>query len=282
MARVVGQTEEGDEVLFSRAYLKEPSALRDSLRFRRRLFGWFSQNLTGSEYLRFAYDVIEELGASIAQYKVAGPYETFFIEGELRDVLDSITLMGKVCGDGRTGDLRVFVSRAFREESMGYVLNKAGRVRFSVDAEYERSRFSVIDGLGSGRFKAVRASVEDAFEKLDREPFETKAAVRSMFEAVETLCKVLGDHNEDLNERMIQKRIRPIAIDVYGATDSSAQSFAEQTVEAFIKWVNAGHRYRHGQKTEEPHDPPLELAVAFLSQGAAYIRFLIDLGGKKG
>ena len=150
-------------------------------------------------------------------------------------------------------------------------------MRFFVDEEFERTRFSLIDGLGDPKFKAVRPAVAAAFSKLDQAPISTKEAVRNIHEAVETLCKVLGDHTDDLDQGMVKKRIRPMVARIYSALDTSAQSFADQGVEAFIKWVDAGHKYRHGPKAEEPHDPPLEWTIAYRANGASCIRLLIDV-----
>jgi len=279
---------EGEDsgALFSRAYLRSSTSQRDSARFRTRLYARFDKVLSSDEAAKFYDFVKSELGVSIPSGAFALDYRRFFEEGELRDVLDAVSLVWLILGIGHRSETAknwlAFVTRVFQEENLGYVVNEHGAVRYLVDQEFERTRFAVIEGLGVPRYKAVRVAVEEAFKKLDAEPFDTKTAVRSMFEAVETLCKVLGDHNDDLDERMVQKRIKPIVGRVYGAMDASAQSFSEQTIEGFIKWVNAGHRYRHGQNTGEPHDPPLELTVAFLSQGAAHIRFLIDLHVKKG
>jgi hypothetical protein len=53
---------EDELALFSRAYLKEPSTLRDSGPFWRRLFRWFRQNVfDDSELLNFSDKVTEEL-----------------------------------------------------------------------------------------------------------------------------------------------------------------------------------------------------------------------------
>ena len=263
--------------LFSRVYLREESVLRDSERFRRRLHAWFSEHLYKSDIELFSSLVKQELGASISSSAYATQYQSFFLEAPVRDVLDCISLLYAVLRDGRTADLREFVARVFKEECLGYTLNKAGAVRFAVDAEYERNRFAIIDGMGAQKFAAVRTAVESAFARLDQQPPDTKGAVRDMFEGAETLAKLLADVTEDLDEGMVRKRIKPIAHRKYTAKDESSIAFADQMLESFIKWVNAGHKYRHGPKTEEPRSPPLELAVAYVSNGAGYIRFLIDL-----
>ncbi len=35
--------------------------------------------------------------------------------------------------------------------------------------------------------------------------------------------------------------------------------------------------YRHGQDTPEPVMPPLPLALALISNGASYLRFLVEV-----
>jgi hypothetical protein len=44
-------------------------------------------------------------------------------------------------------------------------------------------------------------------------------------------------------------------------------------------WITGAQPYRHGQEVEEPAEPPVELVVAFLSAGAVYLRWLIELYG---
>ena len=276
--------EEDPDALFSRVYLRPDTPIRDSVRFRTRVESQFYD--AAPDRLTLGARIESELGVRVPRSARGYYWPPFFEKAEMRDVLDTITLAYKLLvetGQATTAKTwRTFVARVLHEEGLGYVINERGAIRKFIDEEFERARASTIDGLGDGRFTAVRVAVEDAFKKLDREPFETKAAVRSMFEAVETLCKVLGDHNENLDEGMVKKRIKPMVSRVYGAEDASAQSFAEQGIEGFAKWVNSGHRYRHGPKAEEPHDPPLELTVSFLSQGAAHIRFLIDVYAKNG
>jgi hypothetical protein len=247
------------------------------------LQSWFLTKLHDVERSDAYTAITSELGVT----PPAGPWGTawgsFFEHAELRDILDTITLTFRVLarrgGAARTREFHAFVTRVFHEESLGYVMDDNGGVRFSIDAEYERNRFSVIDGLAGVRYGAVRAAAENAFKRMDGKP-DTKAAVREMFEAAETLCKLIASTNEDLDERMVQKRLKPIASRAYASVDPSAQSFAEQVLEGFVKWVNAGHKYRHGPKTEEPRAPTLELAVFYLSNGAAFIRFLIDLDAR--
>jgi len=170
-----------------------------------------------------------------------------------------------------------FAQRVFQEESLGYKLDAMGGVHYHVDAEFERNRVSVLSALGQPRFQAVSRAFEDAHKKLDAQPSDTKGAVRDLFEASETLFKLLTESNQDLSERSVRSVLKPIVQRFYQSIDSSATSFGEHLLESFCQWVNAGHRYRHGQNTEEPHAPTLEAAIAFVSIGASFIRWLIEL-----
>lgn len=276
-----------EEVLgafFSRVYLRPATSLSDSARFRRRLHAWIQNNLSRGECARFSRTVRQELGAPIPESEWASQFNDFFLNGELRDVLDTISVLDAVLADYRFAgaeikhrEWRTFVARAFNEEGLGYVVDSRGGVRYSVDEEYERNRFSVINGLGAPRYAAVKQAVENAFSRLDARE-DTKAAVRDMFEAAEILAKLMTGLNEDLDERMVQRRLKPIAQRLYDK-NKAAGPFADQMLEGFAKWVSAGHKYRHGHATEEPLAPPIDLAVAYVSNGAAYIRLLADLDG---
>jgi hypothetical protein len=61
------------------------------------------------------------------------------------------------------------------------------------------------------------------------------------------------------------------------AADPVATMAGARLAQSFADWVDAAHPYRHGQKSEEPVEPPEELAVLLVSQGASFVRWLVDL-----
>lgn len=88
------QIPEGE--LFSRVYLREPTPLRDSPRFRTRLYGYIAQYLWDFRN-DFVEIIIRELGISIPTFQTSTNYYEwhilgFFTDSELRDILDSISL----------------------------------------------------------------------------------------------------------------------------------------------------------------------------------------------
>jgi hypothetical protein len=61
------------------------------------------------------------------------------------------------------------------------------------------------------------------------------------------------------------------------AGDAVALRAAMKQLASFKDWVDASHNYRHEQGSEEPVQPPIDLAVLAVSNGAAYIRWLVAL-----
>ncbi len=120
----------------------------------------------------------------------------------------------------------------------------------------------------------------DLLRALIPQPIDTKAAVRDIFEGMETLVKLLTNSNKNLDEAMIKKALAPLLRQIPEYNEPSTSSTTDRFIEGLITWVNAAHRYRHGQKPQEPIAPSLASGVLFLSTGAAYIRWLVDqLGG---
>jgi len=52
---------------------------------------------------------------------------------------------------------------------------------------------------------------------------------------------------------------------------------ANKQLRAFLEWIDAAHFYRYEPGTDEPAQPPLELAIELVSIGAAFIRRLARL-----
>jgi len=46
---------------------------------------------------------------------------------------------------------------------------------------------------------------------------------------------------------------------------------------SFKDWVDAAHFYRHEEGSEEPAQPPLQLAIYIVATGTAHLRWLAVL-----
>ncbi len=68
----------------------------------------------------------------------------------------------------------------------------------------------------------------------------------------------------------------PLVQKLYGA-DAVALRAANKQVASFKDWVDASHNYRHEQGSEEPVQPPIDLAILAISNGTSFLRWLIAI-----
>jgi hypothetical protein len=254
----------------------------DSKRFRRRLGAYFKQYL-GVLVTGTGRDLKRELGVEVPWSK-GYDIPRFFVDAELQDVLDAITIIrGRIKSSviisvSPREEWGQFVQRVFKEENLGYRLDEKCGVHPFIDEEFERSRISVLSCLGESKYAAVLAAFEESHNKLEPDPPDTKGAIRAVFEAVEILFKLMTDAKDKsrLNSSGVKDKLKPIAKSVYGA-DHTASKAVEHLLDGMCDWIDACHMYRHGQKVKEPNNPPMGLAVRLISEGAAHLRWLVEL-----
>jgi hypothetical protein len=153
---------------FSLLYLERSTPARDSKRFRNRLAAYYWDNLH-KYYEHEIYKIINlETGAEVPWAGMGYSISDFFKKNELRDVLDSITLIYNVLPNNyNSADWKKFVERVFKEENIGYKLDAKCVVHYFVDEEFERNRFSVLSMLSKTRYAGIRAAYEDAYRYMD-------------------------------------------------------------------------------------------------------------------
>ena len=266
---------------FSHVYVARGTPTRDSQRFRHRLGAFYYGSLRDYRST-FASSISRELGVDVPQVGMTWSIDRFFMEAELRDVLDAITLIWRELTRARQRQLasqwREFVERTLEEENLGYRVDERAGVHYFVDEEFERNRVATIERLASSRYAAVLSEFESAHQKLDEHPADTKGAVRAAFEAVEILSKLMVGENrmQRLTTHEINNHIKPIVEAAY-EDETVALTAAKRFLDELIGWVSSIHEYRHGQEVQEPAPPPLGLAVAMVSSGATYLRWLAEL-----
>lgn len=74
----------------------------------------------------------------------------------------------------------------------------------------------------------------------------------------------------------IQRELKQL-VDTIHQGQRPAINVAQKQVAAFTDWVEGAHFYRHEPGSEEPAQPPLDLAILMLSQAAAYLRWLAGI-----
>jgi hypothetical protein len=167
------------------------------------------------------------------------------------------------------------VGRLFREEGMAYEIDEQGGIHPLVDSEFQRNRHATLISLSSSRYTNVDHSYRAAFTRLTLQSFDTKAAVRDIFDAAESLFKLmLAPRNPDLNTNSVESDLRPMIDRSLAGSDIATKQAFGRTLSSFGKWADACHPYRHGQQSETIVAPPSDLATLLLGQGASFIRWL--------
>lgn len=262
---------------FSLLYLRPDTLRNDSPRLRRRIAKLLELRIDNR-----AYDIGQrlerELGIQVVFRSGGSSYINWkqFLEWELRDVLDAITIVGRATSTSTAQRNAVFVSeanRVFKEESAAYVVDADYGVHPIVDAAFSASLSSAVRGL-AGRSQAALEHVETAEKEL-LPGGNTRSAIRAVFDAVENLFKQMFPGVTHVNSGAIKNDLRPLVQSTYDA--GVEQHAALKCVEAFSDWVNACHFFRHDAGEVVSTPPSEDLTVALVSQGLGHIRWLSDI-----
>ena len=268
---------------FSLIYLNRDEPTRDSQRFRNRLDAFYWDKLHKSHKDEIKKILQSEAGIEIPYLRNFGfNISDVFKKNDLRDVLDSITLIYRCLKTNGwpnlANDWKSFVARTLREENVGYQLDAECGVHYFVDEEFERNRFSTLAALNNPDHSGVKAAYEDTYRHLDNTPPDTKAAARSIFEALEILTKQLVN-TKNLNKWVLENTLQELALDAL-AHDETERLVIGNMFNSFGEWVDGMHSYRHGQPEVEPVAPSEELVVYMVSSGSSFLRLLLEVWKK--
>lgn len=273
-------------VRFSLNYISHPELLPDSARMRRRLGLLFFNTCDGS---KLRQKMNSELGTDLKSNACATePYwRQAMIAVELRDVLDTVTIVyGTLCDGGIVIKEQVdhYVSevrRIFYEERVRYKLDDKGGVHLAVDAAFEQTRISSVQALSAPRYAGVRKALEEAYNALDGIPPDGKAAMRHAFFANESLFRLIFPNAHQLGKGELDKYLKP-AVDAKYQGLLPAVYAAQKQFTQYTNWVAGAHFYRHEPGAEEPIQPPLEMAIHYVTAGTAWLRWLQGFDAAKG
>ena len=264
---------------FSLIYLEQGAPTRDSERFRNRLAAFYASEIASTHGSAVVDEFERETGAIVPGRGSPRFFVKVIREGELRDVLDAITIVYRVLQARFSRDRNNwlnFVARAMRETNVGYSIDENGIVRFRVDEEFERNRTSAVAVLDRPQFVAAKSALDDAYRHLDSDPMDTKAAVRSMFESLEILARQIVPAAKNLNKNLVQNTLKQKFI-FEGRYDATEQDILSKLFDGMAQWVDGMHLYRHGQNSSTPVAPSVDSSILILSIGAAYVRQLATL-----
>lgn len=266
---------------YSQLYIDRGPRTSDSIRARRRigaLVSAFPQTVSSTQMAaQFAISVgIRINGDGRTWYS----WDDTIQQCDARDLLDMITeIFGYLRRTGnptRAQNWLENVRQIFVEENLAYAIDDAGIVHPAVDAEFQLNRTSALAALNNQRYGNVRDAFDRVSPELLAQPPNLKEAWRAVFAAVEGMFRLMFPEAQRLTAREIEVRLGP-TIQTQYAADPIAQGTAAHLAEGFKKWVNASHNYRHEHGVEEPAQPPLEITILAISEGAALLRWLADI-----
>lgn len=221
-----------------------------------------------------------ELGAQLG-YSTSTTVAKYLETCQLEDFLDALTLIHdalRAIGYSRVaGEWTDFVERVFREENTSYRIAADGGVHYRVDREFAINIGSSLSAISNPRYAQVHAAFERARVDMEKTTPDALDAIRNVFEAAESLFKIVTGVNRSLDEGEVRKTLVPFVDRKMKDADAVAKRSAAAFITGFADWVNAAHPYRHGHDEVEAVIPPLHIGVAMISGGAAYIRWIATL-----
>lgn len=262
----------------------QPGPIKESDTMRRRIGAEVSSIALDNDLSEFLTKKIKTEAGLDVPWGIAAPkFENFFESISLSDCLNSIRIIYEATVEhsrrnrprgNRIGDaFKLFVNRVFKEEGLPYLMADDGSVKFNPDEEFEANRTLTLKGLTDRKFNAALTAFNHAYSEFNSGPEKYKSALRYIFEANEIVFKTLTSERQ-LNESFIDKH-KSILIDPNA--DATSIKVLEEIRKSFKYWVNALHYYRHGQNVETYDNPTLELTILAMSNGAAYLRWLVSI-----
>jgi hypothetical protein len=270
---------------YSQLYIDQTTKLADSTRARLRL-GKLLERITDGHYsVSSISDFLEEeLGASVKVH-FAKYWPRAFGEFSVRDLLDSITLveaaLRKMAVGGFNGSVAARIwkaeaQRIFSEEGLAYAIDDNCIVHPAVDKEFQRNRQATVASLQAPRYANSLTAFERVSAELSSQPPNGKEAWRAVFTAVEGLFRLMFPKAPQLHNGTIDSYLTPLVQRTY-SDDAAALRAANKQIASRKDWVEATHNYRHEPGSVEPAQPPGDLAVLGISNGAAFLRWLVAL-----
>lgn len=273
---------------YTQVYLADTATEQASQVLRNRLgeYFWRSFERQADDVLSY---LLTELGCDMPGATARSRVRDFLKKSALNDLLDSITLIADVLDEydiheNRRGDARFavqwigFADRAFEETGSQFTLDEKGGVHPRVDPVFQSLKQEVLKGIDEPRHSAVRAHFDEAFAALDEVPPAGGRAIREMHLAVESAFRQAFPKASRIDVKEIDTHLKSALAETLNGPELNASKLM---LTAAGNFITAGHQYRHAPGSPEPTPPSLELTVWMLSQGAAFLRWLIAFGEER-
>jgi hypothetical protein len=158
------------------------------------------------------------------------------------------------------------------ETGVSFELDRRGGVHPRIDAAFVANRQTTLRGLEPDRFTAAREHFEEAYAALDGAAPRTGHAIREMHLALETVFKQHFSKASRLDVGEINNLLKPRLVARLKGPELEAAKLMLTSAGSFI---SAGHQFRHANGEPEPAPPSMDVTVWMLSQGTAFLRWLV-------
>jgi hypothetical protein len=261
------QADPAPGVRFSLFYGQRGEPTEDSDRMRHRIGG----AIASDEWLdntMFKKHLEQAIGIDAPW---AESWPPFVKKLALIDVLDLITVVAEYLRERPVGNGELLaqnwitdINRIFRDENVHYRIEPKGGVRFYIDEAFSQARMSAIAALNGQRYSNALAEFEKGMAALAQAPPDAKGAVRGVFGAAEAVFRLITGLPRLGGAELAE--LSPILQRLYAQQDTALRS-AQKMLASFKDWVDAAHFYRHEEGSEEPAQPPLQLAIYIVGFG---------------
>jgi hypothetical protein len=240
----------------------------------------FAEAVLNREAEQLAVYLGRELGIPVpGGGRHASDWHAFIRECRTADFLDAITVVYRYlfwhCGVEIASWWRDVVKQIFAEEHLAYSLDDVAGIHPAVDREFQSNLATMIAGLQPQRYDAVRDLAESCRRQLAGEHPNYKQAWRAMLSAVEMLFGLMFPYVR-LSADEVERRLGPLVQRAYQG-DATARQAAQKILSGLKEWVAASDCYRHRPGGDEPAQPPPDIAILAVSQGASLLRWLAGM-----
>jgi hypothetical protein len=263
---------------YSVLYVERGDPVPDSGRARHRVGALLGEPVFKNHGAGLACQLGRNLGVPL-RGQSPSHWHQFIRECGTTDFLDTITVVHRYLfwhlGESAANWWRDAARQIFNEENLGYEIDDAGGLHPRIDREFQRNLTSAVAGLESERYRQVRDLVAISSTNLCMDPPNYRQAWRASLSALEVLFGLMFPYGR-LTTDEIDRRLKPVVERAYDG-DAAAQKVAEKMLAGLKDWVEASQTYRHAPGTLEAPQPPADIAILSISQGACMLRWLAGL-----
>lgn len=267
--------------LFTHVYRDRGGAANDSPKFRRQLQAHFSDGMNDNDHYELSTYIARHSGISVTNRAGYVRFNDYLLACPIDELLDCITLIYRFVvtklGQRPAAGWLERVQYSFDTHNLAYRVDEKGGVHHKIDTAFDNSRALILTCLSGSKFVAAHDEIQKAFDFLTQQPQDTKMAVVNTFLAAENIFKIVVGANNGLTGPEVKRLLMPIVQKQYSQLDNATKQATGSMVNSFASWSDACHPYRHGQRDVEIVAPPIGVAIALVTMGGDFIRWLVEL-----